>query len=186
MVQIQGHSRHPAPFTIRPLWSPGLITVVPNSSSLILFHCSGGGGGLPSGSVKSNCEQLRKLAGKIAGNCSVVTKPPAASTSNTSELGPRGRSKHTGWTSKKQLRKICGKPLKIAGNCEKWRKCEKARKIADLRPPPPYAAHTTPNGTPRPPQLAYHLGLDPTPSCRPQSPPTPHPPPQQARPAHTR
>ena len=111
------------------------------------------GGGLRSGSNKSNCKKnvgrggLRKNCGN---NCGAVTEPPESSRSTTSaQVGrnasvsletlklivpqqsgakAKGTNKHTRWRGKKQLQKNCRKLRKIAG------------KLRPSKPPPAPAA----------------------------------------------
>ena len=90
----------------------------------------GGGGGLKSGIIKSNCEKLREIVGNL--RCPNQT-PRSLKVQHFCTGDTQGTNKHTKWTSKQQiaakLRENCGK---IAKNCEKWRNCEKLR---GLNPP---------------------------------------------------
>ena len=66
----------------------------------------GKGGRLRSGSVKSNCEKLREMAGKLRcrNHTSQRLKEQHFGTGDT-----RRTNKHARWASKKQLQKNCGK-----------------------------------------------------------------------------
>ena len=78
-------------------------------------------GGGCSGSVKSNCQRLWE-------SCGAVTKPPAASSSNTSAQGTHKAPTHTRGTGKEPWRENGGKLREIANNCEKLR--------TSITPPP--------------------------------------------------
>ena len=91
-----------------------------------------GGRGLRSGSIKSDCDNVRKLpenCGKSQENCGTLTKPPEASRRNTYASGT-----HRALTGTRGGEKTnCGK---IAGKCGKLREIAKLRKTADPNPPP--------------------------------------------------
>ena len=99
---------------------------------------SGGGGGLRSGGVESNCEKLRENCGKVVGNCDTVSRAPSyitfLPTTRHCSLFPFPLNR---WGSQK-IAGNCGKLRKIEENCEKLGKIAKVRKIAgNWRPQSP-------------------------------------------------
>ena len=113
---------------------------------------TGGGGGI---AVRERQIQLRKMAGKLQGNCGASTKAPEASRSNSSAEGTHRAPTSTQGGQAKRKRKIaenCRKLRKIAENRGKLREvaenCGKLRKIAEkLRT----------IRTPTPAPLGYHV-----------------------------
>ena len=86
------------------------------------------------GGVKSNCEKLRKIAGKLRcrNQTSRSLKEQHLCTGDT-----QGTNKQPRWTNKKQLRKNCGKLREIGGKWEIVQNCEKCGPQLTSPPPPP-------------------------------------------------
>ena len=88
----------------------------------------GGGGGLRSGSVKSTCEKLREIAGKL--RCRNQTSR-SLNGQHFCTGDTQGTDKGAQWTSR------CGRSAKNCENCGNLRNCEKVQKNCGPQSPPP-------------------------------------------------